>query len=183
MGSIFFEKNTFPIVFQNLGGNFSGFWVIIFQHGSRNCIGFQAFQSDLCQFFFGLHGKFYWLVCRNCTLCVDKIVFMGSIFFEKNTFPFVFHILGGNFSGFWVNLFQHGSRNCIGFQAFQSDLCQFFSDFTENFIGWSVRTALYVSTWLFSWEVWSLKKKFQNFFPFLDGDFSGFRRQICSTVV
>ena len=105
-------------------------------------------------------------------------------YLKKNTFPIVFNNLSGNFSSFWANLFQHGSRNCIGFQAFQSGLCQFVSDFTQNFIGWSVRTALYVSTGLFSWEVSTLKKNsFQTLFCIFDGDFSGFRQKFSSTVV
>ena len=111
IGTIFFEKNTFNII---LGGNFSGFQKF-FHHGSQNCIGFQVFLIGFMPISFGHHAKLYLLVCQNCTLRVHRIVFMGSIFFEKNTFPIVFHILGGNFSGFWANLVQHGGRNCIAF--------------------------------------------------------------------
>ena len=53
--------------------------------------------------FFQLYAKFHWLVCQNCTLSVHRIVFTGGIFFEKNTFPFVFHLFGGLFLGFWQN--------------------------------------------------------------------------------
>ena len=60
----------------------------------------------------------------------------------------------------------------------------FFLDFTQTFIDQSVRTALYVSTGLFSWEASSLKK---NTFPIvlhiLGGNFLGFRQIFSSTVV
>ena len=113
MGSIFFEKNSFPIVFHILGGNFSGF---------RQIISITVFRTELVSrfligfmLFLGLHAKFYRLVSRNCTLCVHRIVFMGSIFFEKKTlfklyFAFwteTFQVLG--------KVFQHGSQNFIGF--------------------------------------------------------------------
>ena len=82
---------------------------------------------------------------------------------------------------FSAKLFHHGSRNFIGFQVFQSDLCQVFSDFTQNFFGWSVRTALYVSTGLFSWEASSLKKTlFQLYFTFLAETFQIFDKSFPS---
>ena len=49
---------------------------------------------------FGHNSKLYLLVCQNCALRVHRIVFMGSIFFEKNTFQIFFHFLGGSFSDF-----------------------------------------------------------------------------------
>ena len=108
------KKNTFQIMFRILDGDFSVFrqkfssTVVRTSLDSRFLIGFMPT-------FFGFYAKFYWLVCQNCTLRVHRIIFMGSIFFEKYTFPFVFHILGGNFSGFWANLFHHGIQNWIGF--------------------------------------------------------------------
>ena len=153
-----------PIVFLILRGSFSGFWANLSQRGSRNCIGFQAFQSDLCQFFIGLHAKFYWLVCQNCTLRARRIVFMGYIYFEKkNTFPFVFHNLGANFSSFRQNF----NITVVGtslVSRFFNRIYAIFSEFTQNYNDRSVRTALYVSTGSFSWEASSLNKKhFSNY--------------------
>ena len=52
-----------------------------------------------------------------------------------------------------------------------------------NFFGWSVRTAVYVPTGLFSWEAFSLKKNaFPNVFQILGGNFPGFRQYFSSTV-
>ena len=57
---------------------------------------FQKFSSTVVRtalmflgFLIGLYVNF-----GQAILCVHRIVFMGSIFFEKNTFPNVFHILG-----------------------------------------------------------------------------------------
>ena len=172
------KKNTFPFVFHILGANFSG----CRQNFSITVVGtslVSRFCNRIYANFFELYAKFYWLVCQNCTLRVHRIVFMGSIFFEKNTFPFVFHILGGIFSGFWANLFQHGSWNFIGFQVFKSELCQLFSDFTQSFLDSSVGTALYVSTGSFSWEASSLKKKtlFKLYFAFWTETFQFFGKR------
>ena len=108
--------------------------------------------------FFGIYAKFFWLVCQNCTLRVHRIVFTGSIFFEKNTFPTVFHILGGNFSGFRQNCSSTVVKTTLASTFLYSSLCQLCSGFTENFISRSIRTALYKSTVLFSWVASSLGK-------------------------
>ena len=97
---LLWKKNTFQIIFRNLDGDISGFRQKISSTVVRTALD-SMFFSDLCQLFFGLYANFYRLFCRNCTLCVDRIVFMGSIFFEKkNTFQIVFRILDGDFSGF-----------------------------------------------------------------------------------
>ena len=117
MWSIFFEENAFPNVFHIFGGNFSGFR----QNFSITVVRIalvSRFFHLICALFCGVHAIFYWSVCQNFTLRDHRIVFMGSIFFEKLTFPIVFYILGGAFSGVWANLFQHGSQNCIGFLVF-----------------------------------------------------------------
>ena len=49
-----------------------------------------------------------------------------------------------------------------------------FCEFTQILIGSVVRTELYVSTGLSSWEAFSLKKKFQIVFQFVGQSFSGF---------
>ena len=51
-------------------------------------------------FFFGLYAKFYWLVCQNCTLRVHRVVFTGSIFFEKTFFHLYFTFLAETFQVF-----------------------------------------------------------------------------------
>ena len=122
MASIIFEKNTFPNLFQIFGGNFSGLRQIFSSTVFRTAM-VSRFLIGFLPTFFGLYAKFYWLVCRNCTLCVHRIVFMGSIFFEKkNTFQIIFRILDGEFSDFRrklfrssANLFQHGIQNRNGF--------------------------------------------------------------------
>ena len=53
--------------------------------------------------FFEVYANVYWQGCQNCTLCVHRIVLMGNIFFEKNTFSSVFRILGVNVSGVQQN--------------------------------------------------------------------------------
>ena len=111
---LLWKIKSFQIIFRILDGDFSGFrqkissTVIKTALDSRFLIGYMPT-------FFGVYAKFYWLVCQNTTLRAHRIVFMGRIFFEKNTLPIVFLILRGSFSGFWANLFQRGSRNCIGF--------------------------------------------------------------------
>ena len=110
----FLKKNTFQIIFRILDGDFSGFRRKISSTVVRTALVSRIFHRNYARFF-RTSRKIFWLVCQNCTLRVHGIVFMGSIFFEKITFPIVFYILEGAFSGVWANLFQHGSQNCIGF--------------------------------------------------------------------
>ena len=104
------------------------------------------------------YAKICCAVCQNCTLGVHRFVFMGSIFFGKNTFPTVLHNLGGLFLGFWQIFSSTVVKTTLASRFSYSGLCQFCSGFTENFIGRSIRTALYVSTVLFSWVASSLGK-------------------------
>ena len=128
---------------------------------------FLGFVIGFMPISFGLHAKFYCVVCQICTPRVHRIVIMRSIFFEESTFTNLFQIIGGNFLGFWQIFSSMVVRSALVSRFFQSDLCQFLSDITQNFICWSVRTALYVSTGLFSWEASSLRKTlFKYFFIF-----------------
>ena len=150
------KKNTFQILFRSLDGDFSGFRRKISNTVVRNALD-SRFSIGLMPVFFGIHSKVYWLVCQNCTPRVHRIVFMRSIFFEKDTFPNVFQILGGNFSGFRQIFSSTVVRTAMAFR-FLNRIYAFFSDLTQSFFGWSVRTVLYVSTGLFSWEAFFLKK-------------------------
>ena len=58
-----------------------------------------------------------------------------------------------------------------------------FCEFRQIFIGSVVRTELYVSTGLSSWEAFSLKKKFQIIFQFAGQSFSGLWQNVLCTVV
>ena len=93
MRSIFFEKHTLPNVFQILGGNFSGFWQIFPSTVLRTAL-VSRFFDRICAFFSNFTEKFLSWSVRTymCTIHVHRVVFMGCIFFEKNTFPFVFLI-------------------------------------------------------------------------------------------
>ena len=184
MGSIFFEKNAFQIVFHIFGANFSGFRQNFSIAVVRTALVSRFFHL-ICARFCGIHAKTFWLVCQNCSLRVHRIVFHEKhLIWKKNTLPIVFLILRGSFSGFWANLSQRGSRNCIGFQAFQSDLCQFFIGLHAKFY-WLVcqNCTLRARRIVFMGSIFFEKNSFQILFPILDGDFSGFRRLICSTVV
>ena len=75
-------------------------------------------------------------------------------------------------------------RTALVSRFFNRIYANFFSDSTQIFIDWSVRTALYVSTELFSGEATSLIKNiFQIVFHNLGGNFSGFWQIFSSTVV
>ena len=76
---------------------------------------------------------------------------------KKNTFPFVFHILGRKLSGFRQNYSSTVIKSAL-VPRFSIGFKPLFSDFTQFYIDWSVRTTLYVSTGLFSWEANYLKK-------------------------
>ena len=70
------------------------------------------------------------------------------------------------------------------FLGFSNGMMPFFSDFTTHFIGWSVRTALDVTTGFFSWESSPLEKKhFSNCISHFGGNFSGFRQSFSTTAV
>ena len=138
---------------------------------------FATFSFKFTQDFIG------WSVSHICTPRVHRIVFMRSIFFEKHTLPNVFQILGGNFSGFW-QIFPSTVLRTALVSRFFDRICAFFSDFTQSFIGWSVRTAPYASTRLLLWEASTLKKTLFNIvFHILGGKFSSLRQNFSSTVV
>ena len=93
---LLWNKNTFQILFRILDGDFSAFRRHFSSTVVRTALN-SRYSIGLMPVFFGIHSKIYWLVCQNCTLRVHRIVFMGSIFFERNTFQIVLHILDGNF--------------------------------------------------------------------------------------
>ena len=59
----------------------------------------------------------------------------------------------------------------------------FFWEFTQVFIGSVVRSELYVSTWLSSWEFFSSQKFFQNVIHFVGQSISGLRQNVPCTIV
>ena len=76
--------------------------------------------------FFGLYANFYRMVCRNCTLRVHRIVFMGSIFLWKKTlFKLYSAFLMETFQVFG-EIFPARSQNCIGFYVFNRIYVNFF---------------------------------------------------------
>ena len=148
IGSIFFAKNnSFQIIFRILDGDFSGFR----QKFSSTVVRTALVSRFLIRFlpiFFGVHAKFFRLVCRNCTLRVHRIISMESIFFEKkNNFQFLFRILDGDYPGFRRKLSNTvvrialDSKLLIGFMSIFFELC-------ATSVSWSVRSALHVSTGL-----------------------------------
>ena len=81
-----FIKNNFQLVFHNLGGNFSRFWQNFSSTVVRTAYVPRFFNQTYANFFWTLR-KILLADCQKTTLSVRRIVFMGSIFFEKkNTF-------------------------------------------------------------------------------------------------
>ena len=132
--------------------------------------------------FFGLYAKLYWQFCQNSTLRVHRIVFMGSIFFEKKHFPFVFHILSRKFSSFR----QKNSSTVIKTALFS----RFFNRINANFLfglhanffrlvcqNCTLRVQRNVSRGCNFFD----KKTFSKLY--LGGNFSGFWQNFSSTVV
>ena len=103
---------------------------------------------------------------------------------RKNIFPFVFQILGRKFSSFRQKNSSTVVRTALVSRFFNRICANFFSDSTQFSNDWSVRTALYVSTELFSGEATSfIKNNFQLVFHNLGGNFSRFWQNFSSTVV
>ena len=120
------KKNTFHIVFHYLGGNIAGLRELCFSTVARNALIsgfpnwiFATFSFKFTQEFIG------WSVSLICTPRVHRIVFMRSIFFEKHTFPNVFQISGGNFSGFW-QIFPSTVLRTALVSRFSDRICAFF---------------------------------------------------------
>ena len=135
-------------------------------------------------FSFGHQSKLYWLVFQNYTLRVHRVVFTRSIFFEKNTFPFVFHFFRRKFFGFLVKFSTTAVRIDLVSRCFNPISAIVFKEFMQIFIDQSVRTALDVTTGLFSWESSSLEKNtFQIVIQIFGGNFSGFRQNFSTTAV
>ena len=110
-------KKHFSKSFTHFGWRLSRFSRKDFQHVVRTALD-SRFLFGFFPTFFGLHGKIYRLVCRNCILRVHRIAIMGIIFFEIKT---LFKI----YSAFWMETFQvfgesfpARSQDCIGFQVF-----------------------------------------------------------------
>ena len=166
MGSNFIKKNNFQFVFHNLGGNFSSFRRAISSTVVRTAL-VSRFFNLICAIFFGVHANFYRLVCRNCILRVHRIAILGSIFFgKKNTFQIIFRILDGNLPSFRYYFSSTVTRTAL-VSRFLIGFLPIISDFTQNSLGWSVGTALYVTTRSFLWEAPSLKKTlFKLYFAF-----------------
>ena len=125
MGSIFFEKNNFPVVFHISGANFSSFRQNCSSTVDRTAL-VSRFFIRIDAIFFELFANFHWLVCQNATLRVHRIVFMGSLFFELKKFPIVFHILGGNCSGFRQNFSSTVDRTALVSMFFNRSFANFF---------------------------------------------------------
>ena len=92
---------------------------------------FLGFLIGLLPTFLGLYANFFWQVCQNSSLSVHRIVFMGSIFFEKNNFPFVFHFLGRKFSGLQQKYSSTVIRTALVSKFFNRIYANFVSDFTQ----------------------------------------------------
>ena len=96
----------------------------------------------------------------------------------------MFQILGRKFSSFRQKNSSTVFKTALVFRFFNRIHANFFWDSTQISINWSVRTALYVSTELFSGEANSLiKNLFQIVFHNLGGNFSGFWQSFSSTLV
>ena len=80
-----------------------------------------------------------------------------------------------------INCGKQTLSHCFFLKKFL--LFSLFCEFTQIFLGSVPRTELYVSTGLSSWEVFSLKKKFQNVFQFVGQSFSGLWQNVFCTVV
>ena len=101
---------------------------------------------------------------------------------------FIFYFFGRCVRGFWRQILVYTLltvvRTALVSMFFNRICANFFSDSTQISIDWSVRTALYVSTELFSGEANSLIKNiFQSVFQNLGGNFSCFWQNFSSTVV
>ena len=121
---------------------------------------------------------------ENHSKCPQDCFHGKHILWKKNTFPFVFHILGRKFSSFRQKNSSTIIKTALVSRFFNRIYANFSSDFTQVSINWSVRTAIYVSTELFPGEATSLIKNiFQLVFHNLGGNFSGFWQNFSSTVV
>ena len=141
-------------------------------------IGFMPFFSDFTQF------SIDWSV--RTALYVSRGLFSWeATFLKKKTLSkLCFTFLGRKFSGFRHNYSSTVIRTALVSRFFNRIFANFFSDFTQVFFGWSVRTPLYASTALFPWEATSLIKNiFQIVFHILSGKFSGFRQKFSSTKI
>ena len=136
-------------------------------------------------------------------LYVPVIFFHETKDFEKNIYYHShFRFLDGNFPGlsqeisrkfissafnlsgeiFWENRLRETNSFSLFFLK-KFLLFSLFCEFTQIFLGSVPRTELYVSTGLSSWEVFSLKKKFQIVFQFVGQSFSGLWQNVFCTVV
>ena len=157
------KENTFQFVFHTLGGNFSGFRQNFSSTVVRTALVSRFLNRTRANCFWTLRGILVAGLSEVYSTC-PRIVFMGYIFFEKTTFQVVFHILGGIFSGFRRNFSSAVIRTALVSRFLNWVYASFFSDLTQISIHWSVRTALYVSTELFSWEASSSLKTFFKLF-------------------
>ena len=122
-------------------------------------------QHQLLGFCIRLYANFFPSL-RKILLCglselhsrCPQVCLHGKHVLLKNTFPTILHNLGGLFLGFSQNFSSTLVKTTLASRFLYSGLCQFCSGFTENFIGRSIRTALYKSTVLFSWVASSLGK-------------------------
>ena len=178
------KKNTFQIVFRILDGDVSGFRQKFSSTVVRTSLD-SRFLIGIMPTFFGLYAKFYRLVCGNCTLCVHRIVFMGSIFFEKkNTFQIVFRILDGDFSGFRQKFSSTVVRTSLDSRFLIGIMPTFFGLYAKFYRLVCRNCTLFVHRIVFMGSIFFEKKNtFQIVFRILDGDFSGFRQEFPSTVV
>ena len=125
--------------------------------------------------FFGLYAEFYWLLCQHCTLRVHRNVSMGSIFFEKNAFQFVFHIFGGNFWGFRQNVSSIVIRTALVSRFFNRNYATLFRIWSKILLDGLSELHSTCQQDCFSWEASSLKKMlFKLYFTFLAQTFQVF---------
>ena len=158
---------------------------------------------------FGVWAKNFCISDLNLPSGLSKLKSMCQwIFFqETNDFEkiYIITIIFGFWTAIfqvWVNKFLAGSSvlhsiclekfferincgkqtlsHCFFFRFLRFPL---FCEFTQIFIGSVVRTELYFSIGLSSWEAFSLKKKFQIIFQFVGQSFSGLWQNVFCTVV
>ena len=180
--SIFFGKKHFPNCISHYRLKRLRLMSSFFKHGCRNCIIFMQGNLPLekdfgkALFFFHLRklDKTYLdICCENSEGVVRTTLYVSTCLFsweaqslkKKHFSNCILHFRLKKF-GFSVKRFQHGTQNCIGSRFFIRIYANFLWN-SRKFFSWSVRTALYVSTGLFSREAIFLEKTlFQLYFTF-----------------
>ena len=134
-------KNTFQSVFHILEGNVSGFRQNLSRTKVRTALDSRFPNRIYAKFFRTLRQILLAGVSELHSKCPQDC-FHGKHLFWKNFFPFLFLIFGGLFLGFWQIFPSTVVRTTLASRFLYSTLCQFFPEFTQNFVVRSVRTAL-----------------------------------------